>query len=102
MPRHSALKRGDETMVVATEKKGKIVQIQGPVVDVEFPAGQLPQIYDELRMTHPLSGEELSLEVEQHLGNNWARCIAMGATDGLARGGAVISTGRPISVPVGV
>jgi len=88
-------------MLVTTEKKGIIVQILGPVVDVEFPIGQLPQIYDELQMTHPLSGESLSLEVEQHLGNNWARCVAMGATDGLQRGNEVVSTGRPISVPVG-
>ncbi len=89
------------TTITRTEAKGTIVQIMGAVVDIEFLADQLPQIYDELRMTHPLSGAQLSFEVEQHLGNNWARCIAMGPTEGLQRGNQVLSMGRPISVPVG-
>ena len=89
-------------MTVAVEKRGKVVQVQGAVVDIEFPAEQLPAIYNELRMHMPGGGQELSFEVEQHLGNNWARCIAMGPTDGLQRGVEVIDLGRPISVPVGV
>ncbi|HET8844996.1 MAG TPA: F0F1 ATP synthase subunit beta, partial [Ktedonobacteraceae bacterium] len=77
------------------------VQIMGAVVDIEFAADSLPDIYDELRMRHPLGGEDLSFEVEQHLGNNWVRCIAMGPTEGLQRGQQVTALGRPISVPVG-
>lgn len=88
-------------MTVVTEKKGRVVQVQGAVVDVEFPANQLPAIYNELRLRIPGAEQELSFEVEQHLGNNWVRCIAMGATDGLQRGVEVIDLGRPISVPVG-
>ncbi|HEU5382021.1 MAG TPA: F0F1 ATP synthase subunit beta [Ktedonobacteraceae bacterium] len=86
---------------VYKEAKGTIVQVMGAVVDVEFPADQLPQIYDELRMVHPFSGEHLSFEVEQHLGNNWVRCVAMGPTEGLQRGNEVLALGRPISIPVG-
>lgn len=81
--------------------KGTIVQIMGAVVDIEFAADQLPKIYDELQMKHPISGEALSFEVEQHLGNNWARCVALGPAEGLQRGDEVQALGRPISVPVG-
>ncbi|HLZ55836.1 MAG TPA: F0F1 ATP synthase subunit beta [Ktedonosporobacter sp.] len=88
-------------MAIAREVKGKIVQVQGAVVDIEFPADQIPAIYTELQIQHPETQEMLSFEVEQHLGNNWVRCIAMGATDGLSRGLEVVSLGRPISVPVG-
>jgi F-type H+-transporting ATPase subunit beta len=88
-------------MTVVTEKKGRVVQVQGAVVDIEFPPEQLPAIYNELRMRIPGAEQELSFEVEQHLGNNWVRCIAMGATDGLQRGVEVVDLGRPISVPVG-
>jgi F-type H+-transporting ATPase subunit beta len=87
--------------VTKTEVKGKVVQVQGAVVDVEFPSDQLPAIYEELRLHIADTGEDLSLEVEQHMGNNWTRCIAMGATDGLQRGTEVTALGRPISVPVG-
>ncbi len=81
--------------------KGKIVQVLGAVVDVEFPSDQLPEIFNELR-TRPVGAEnDLALEVEQHLGNNWVRCVAMGSTDGLQRGIEVIDTGAPITVPVG-
>src|SRR5581483_2906437 len=59
------------------------------------------QINDELRMQHPESGENLSFEVEHHLGNNWVRCVAMGPTEGLRRGMEVTALGRPITVPVG-
>src|SRR5581483_2158563 len=84
-----------------TEVKGKIAQILGAVVDIEFPADQLPGIYDELLLRNPSTGEELALEVEMHLGNNWVRCVAMGPTDGLQRGTEVIALGHPISVPIG-
>lgn len=89
------------TTLTRTEAKGTIVQIMGAVVDVEFTGETLPPIYDELRMRHPLSSEDLSFEVEQHLGNSWVRCIAMGPTEGLQRGQQVVALGRPISVPVG-
>ncbi|MFL5664373.1 MAG: F0F1 ATP synthase subunit beta, partial [Ktedonobacteraceae bacterium] len=81
--------------------KGTIVQVLGAVVDVEFPPDKLPQIYNAL-LTRPAGAEkDLTLEVEQLLGNNWVRCIAMGPTDGLQRGTQVYDTGQSISVPVG-
>lgn len=80
---------------------GKIVQILGPVIDIEFAAEHLPQIYNELKLTNPSNGEELSCEVEQHIGNNWVRCVAMGPTEGLMRGIEARDMGRPITVPVG-
>lgn len=79
---------------------GKIVQIQGGVVDVEFPSEQLPQIYEAVEIERP-GQESLVLEVEKHLGRNWVRCVAMDTTDGLRRGDAAAATGAPISVPVG-
>jgi F-type H+-transporting ATPase subunit beta len=78
---------------------GKVVQVIGTVVDVEFPADGLPDIYYALELE--LEGERLVLEVEQHVGNNWVRCLSMGTTDGLQRGVEVTNTGAPISVPVG-
>jgi F-type H+-transporting ATPase subunit beta len=83
--------------------KGKIVQVIGPVVDVEFP-DQLPPIYNALTIEYdvPLRGKgRLTLEVQQHLGDNWVRAVAMSATDGLKRGMEVTDTGKPISMPVG-
>ena len=81
-------------------KKGKIVQIIGPVVDVEFSEENLPEIYTALHVKR--EGESvLVLEVQQHLGENRVRAIAMDSTDGLQRGDDVINTGKPISVPVG-
>ncbi|WP_052887539.1 F0F1 ATP synthase subunit beta [Thermogemmatispora carboxidivorans] len=88
-------------MTTKTLAKGRVVQVLGAVVDVEFPPEQLPPIYNELVVRPEGSDEELSLEVEQHLGNNWVRCVAMGPTDGLQRGLEVIDRGQPISVPVG-
>ena len=79
--------------------KGNIVQIIGTVVDVEFPSDQLPNIYNALETD--LAGEKLVLEVEQLVGNNWARCLALGSTDGLSRGQEVSDTGAPVQVPVG-
>ena len=79
--------------------KGNIVQVIGTVVDVEFPPDQLPNIYNALETD--LAGEKLVLEVEQLVGNNWARCLALGSTDGLSRGQEVSDTGAPVQVPVG-
>jgi F-type H+-transporting ATPase subunit beta len=78
---------------------GRIVQVKGAVVDVEFPPGQLPEIYTALHVA--IGDRRLVLEVEQQLPNNWARCVAMATTDGLQRGMSVVNTGGPISVPVG-
>ena len=82
--------------------KGKIVQIIGPVVDVEF-TDALPAIYNALTVEFPVGGKQtkLTLEVEQHLGDNWVRSIAMGSTEGLKRGFDVTDTGNPIMMPVG-
>ena len=79
---------------------GHVIQITGPVVDVEFPAGRLPAIYNAIEIERP-GGASLTCEVQQHLGNNWVRSVAMTTTDGLARGLPVRDTGAPISVPVG-
>jgi len=76
---------------------GTIVQVIGPVVDIRFPAGELPNIYNALKLTEP----KLTLEVQQHLGDNTVRTIALGTTDGLCRGLQVSDTGNPIMVPVG-
>ncbi|MDP7232486.1 MAG: F0F1 ATP synthase subunit beta [SAR202 cluster bacterium] len=79
--------------------KGKVIQVIGTVVDVEFRSDDLPDIYSAVEVDN--QGENLVLEVEQHVGNNWARCLALGPTEGLARGVEVIDTGKPVSVPVG-
>ncbi|HUF05883.1 MAG TPA: F0F1 ATP synthase subunit beta [Candidatus Binatia bacterium] len=86
---------------------GKVIQITGPVIDVEFPPGELPAIYNALTITRPRASgkdagdETLVVEVQQHLGNNWVRAVAMSTTDGLARGLDAVDTGAPITVPVG-
>ncbi len=83
---------------------GKVVQVIGPVLDVEFPPGQLPPIFNALKVTNKsLSDEEwnLVIEVAQHIGENQVRCIAMDGTEGLVRGAAVKDTGTGITVPVG-
>jgi F-type H+-transporting ATPase subunit beta len=85
-------------------QNGKITQVIGPVVDVEFPPGGLPDIYTALTVTNPAIDDRhdnLVIEVAQHLGENTARCIAMDSTDGLVRGMAVKNTGANISMPVG-
>jgi F-type H+/Na+-transporting ATPase subunit beta len=84
----------------STHVTGKIVQVIGAVVDVEFPPEQLPALLNALEVTRA-DGGTLVLEVEQHLGNNWVRCVAMDSTDGLGRGAVAVDTGGPISVPVG-
>jgi F-type H+-transporting ATPase subunit beta len=78
---------------------GKVSQVIGTVVDVEFPAEQLPDIYEAI--TIEMGEKNLIAEVQQHLGNNWVRCLAMDTTDGLARGAKAVSTGSPITIPVG-
>ncbi len=80
--------------------KGQVVQVIGTVVDVEFPAGQLPEIYNAIEIAIGGDGK-LIAEVQQHLGNNWVRALAMDTTDGLARGTAATDTGSPIIIPVG-
>jgi F-type H+/Na+-transporting ATPase subunit beta len=82
---------------------GKIVQIIGPVLDIEF-TGQLPAIYNALTVEYDLPGQgktKLTLEVQQHLGGNWVRAVAMSTTEGLKRGMEITDTGAPISMPVG-
>ncbi|HXO67024.1 MAG TPA: F0F1 ATP synthase subunit beta, partial [Candidatus Dormibacteraeota bacterium] len=83
----------------AAGKAGRIAQVIGPVVDVEFDADDLPEILTALEV--PSAKERLVLEVQQHLGNNVVRTIAMMSTDGLVRGEEVTNTGAPITVPVG-
>jgi len=80
--------------------KGNVVQVIGTVVDVEFPAEGLPDIYNALELSMG-DGKKLVLEVQQHLGNNWVRTLAMDTTDGLRRGAEATDTGEPITVPVG-
>ncbi len=88
---------------MADKRVGKIVQVIGPVVDVEFEAGQLPEIYNALRITSDAAGQHIDVivEVEQHLGENRVRAVAMKPTDGMQRGMPVVDLGEPISVPVG-
>ena len=86
---------------------GKVIQITGPVIDVEFPPGDLPDIYNALEIQRQSdegsegADDTLTVEVQQHLGNNWVRAVAMSTTDGLARGLDAVDTGAPITVPVG-
>lgn len=79
---------------------GRVVQILGGVVDVAFPEGELPEVYEAIEV--PREGKDaLILEVQKHLGNNWVRTVAMDSTDGLQRGVPATATGAPIRVPVG-
>jgi F-type H+-transporting ATPase subunit beta len=89
------------TTLKSSSKTGSIAQIFGPVVDVRFPAGSLPPIYNSLRVQDAARGIDLTLEVAQHLGNDVARCVAMSTTDGCRRGMTVVDSGAAISVPVG-
>src|SRR6266478_4957214 len=91
-------------MPTATQQVGKIVQIIGPVLDVEFEAGQLPEIYNALSIKSEGTAAgsiDVVAEVEQHLGENRVRAVAMKPTDGLQRGMQAIDLGEPITVPVG-
>ena len=87
-------------MVTAAAAEGRIVQIIGTVIDVEFPPDQLPAIYHALRIDRG-DGTSLIVEVQQHVGNNWVRALAMDSTDGLTRGMVAVDTGQAIAVPVG-
>ncbi len=82
---------------------GKVIQVIGPVVDIEFPPEQLPAIYNSVKITDTSTEVEISLivEVMQHLGDNIVRCVAMSSTDGLTRGMQAVDTGAPIKIPVG-
>ena len=80
---------------------GKVLQVLGPVVDVEFKPDQLPAIYSAIQIKVPEKKLDITLEVAQHLGNNTVRTVAMSSTDGLQRGVEAIDTGGPITVPVG-
>src|SRR5688572_8745377 len=83
---------------------GKITQVIGPVVDVDFPPGQLPRILNALRVSNPSissKADNLVLEVAQHIGESAVRTIAMDSTDGLVRGMDAKDTGKPIMMPVG-
>jgi len=79
--------------------KGKIAQVIGTVVDVEFPPDELPALYNAIEV--PQNGEKIILEVQEHAGNNWVRCLSLSPTDGLERGNEAIDTGAPLTVPVG-
>ncbi|HMF17320.1 MAG TPA: F0F1 ATP synthase subunit beta, partial [Gemmataceae bacterium] len=91
-------------MIAATDQKiGKIVQVIGSTFDAEFEEGHLPEIYNALRVDAEYKGVSLHLtgEVQQHLGGNRVRCVALGSTDGLVRGMEVVDTGKSVQVPVG-
>src|SRR5712671_4602761 len=93
-----------QTVTATKQRSGKVVQVIGPVIDVEFPEG-LPAIYNAIRIVSDGAGGSAKIdvvaEVEQHLGENRVRAVAMKPTDGMTRGMEVIDTGAPISVPVG-
>jgi F-type H+-transporting ATPase subunit beta len=90
---------------MATENIGRVVQIIGPVVDVEFDDGKVPAIYNAVRIQDDGKGGGVPIdvvtEVEQHLGENRVRCVSMLPTDGMVRGMKAIDSGQPILVPVG-
>src|SRR5918994_1192719 len=92
------------TATATAQKIGKVVQIIGPVVDVEFEGGNLPAIYNAVQITNEITGAgaiDVIVEVEQHLGENRVRTVAMKPTDGMRRGMDAIDSGAPISMPVG-
>lgn len=78
---------------------GKVVQVIGTVVDIEFPQDSLPAIFNAIEINQ--DGNKIVLEVQHHIGNNWVRCLALCPTDGLTRGADAIDTGAPVTVPVG-
>jgi len=86
-----------------SEIKGKVIQVIGSVLDAEFPEGKLPDIYNALELETVVMGEKVKLisEVQQHLGGNRVRAVALASTDGIKRGDEVVDTGSPIQVPVG-
>ncbi len=86
-----------------SQATGKVVQVIGSTLDAEFPEGQLPEIYNALILETEVMGEKIKLtcEVQQHLGGNRVRAVALASTDGIRRGTSIVDTGAPISVPVG-
>src|SRR3990167_7517755 len=89
---------------INSKSMGKVIQVMGPVIDVEFKGGGLPPIYTALKLTNPLLNDQkwnLVVEVAQQLGGNRVRCIAMDSTEGIRRGEEAINTGEGITVPVG-
>src|SRR4051794_22568583 len=91
-------------MTSTTTAQGKVLQVIGPVVDVEFGGSDLPEINTALTISNPsidARPDNLVVEVAQHLGERAVRCVAMDVTDGLVRGMAVKNTGAPIKMPVG-
>src|SRR5665213_1877617 len=87
-------------MVMTAAAEGRVVQVIGTVLDIEFPPGRLPAINNAVNVMLD-DGTVLVTEVQQHLGNNWVRCLAMDTTDGLRRDTRAVDTGAAISVPVG-
>ncbi len=87
-------------MVMTAAVEGRVVQIIGTVLDIEFPPGRLPEVNNAVNVIRD-DGTILVTEVQQHLGNNWVRVLAMDSTDGLRRDTKAIDTGAAISVPVG-
>ena len=79
--------------------KGRVAQVIGTVVDVEFPPDELPALFSAIEI--PTEEGKIALEVQEHIGNNWVRCLSLAPTDGLARGAEAVDTGEPIAVPVG-
>jgi F-type H+-transporting ATPase subunit beta len=88
-------------VTTATQVQGKILQVFGPVVDVQFPEGHMPSIYNAITVVDKAANIDLVLEVAQQLGNSTARCVSMSSTDGMRRGMGATDTGAPITVPVG-
>src|SRR5262249_16207351 len=91
-------------MAASVQQNGRVTQVLGPVVDVEFPPGGLPEIYTALKVSNPgisTELENLTIEVAHDLGENTVRCIAMDPAEGLSRGSLVKNAGGPIEVPVG-
>ncbi|RQD76757.1 MAG: F0F1 ATP synthase subunit beta [Candidatus Syntrophonatronum acetioxidans] len=84
-----------------SEKVGRVIQVIGPVVDIEFPAEDLPEIHDAIKLEYPDNDLDLTLEVAQHLGDNAVRTVSMQPTEGVVRGMEAKSTGNPITIPVG-
>ncbi len=79
--------------------KGKVVQVIGTVVDIEFPPDELPALYSAIEIAR--DGDKVVLEAQEHIGNNWVRCLSLSPTEGLERGAEAVDTGAPLSVPVG-
>jgi len=79
--------------------KGKVAQVIGTVVDIEFPPNELPALYNAIEI--PIDSGKIMLEVQEHTGNNWVRCLSLSPTDGLERGAEAIDTGAALTVPVG-